>query len=327
MRGKLRFGILILAVVAFSILLILVRTRHRTDEDQVKQKREQPGAPTKREQQLDEKAFYDTYRITDQGRRLEALEKFLADFPKSSQIGSAKQEMFKITVKNWPKDRKRVLDAANRLVGPPAQAGGGSANLAADYQFMARELLSAGIFLADAERFASKSIEDFDTAQFSEGLKKMYAEWKKPIPSDEVVNEKYLKELAAYRATLGRVYLDEGKKVEGEKILKQAYEADPLLAQAAIGLAEIAKMKRDDASALQYLSTASLTAGWRMGDARGRFEALYRETHNGSIDGADALLDARYRKLFPPPVQVEPYHRTSARSDRVVLAEMFDGAG
>ena len=238
----------------------------------------------------DQNAFYGTYRITDPEKKIEALEKFILDFPHSSQIPSAKRELFKATVKKWPNDEKRILEAADRIIRAPADVG----DKVTGYAFLAGELLSAGILLDEAGRFAVKSL-DFNKSQFIESQKKQYAEWKREMPSDEVMDKKYVKERAAYRATLGRIYLKQGKTTEGETVLREAYGAHPLLSPAAVSLAEIAEKKGDSAAALDYLTTATLTAGYSMKDTRSRFETLYRKAHGGSIQGIESTLDARYK--------------------------------
>jgi tetratricopeptide (TPR) repeat protein len=329
MRSRFIITLLLLGSVALAAWLIMLGVRKKTDtaRDQRKEKQEQTATAAKGGLPADQEAFYSTYRFTDPEERLRALEKFLLDFPNSSEISSARREIFKIIVKKSPGDKKKVLDAANKLVQRPAESGDKNGNNVPDYQFIARELFAAGIFLEEAERFASKSIEDFNKGQFNEGMKKTYAGWKKPLPSDEVINKKFRAELAAYRATLGRIYLKQGKPAEGERILREAFAVDPLLSQAAIGLAEIEERKGSNMEALDYLTTAALTAGHNMEDARGRLETIYRKTHSGSLDGLEALLDTRYEKLFPNPIKVERYKPVPSRSDRVVLSEFFTGAG
>jgi tetratricopeptide (TPR) repeat protein len=195
------------------------------------------------------------------------------------------------------------------------------------YAFLAGELFDAGIFLDEAEGFALKSLEYFDRTRFMEGLKKSYEEQKRPTPSEAEANKKYLAELAAYRTTLGRIYLKKGREAEGEKLLRAAYATDPTLSQAIVGLAEIAEKRGEDAAALDYLTTAVLTAGYKVADATGRFETLYRKTHGGSLDGSESVLDLRYKELFSNPIKTDRYKPGASRSDRVVLAELFEGAG
>jgi len=326
MKKGLGFSILVLGIAAVCAILISRQSPTGKAPDHRKAKQERPAAPPTGNNPPDQQAFYATYRITDPGKKIEALEKFLKDFPASSQIGSAKRGIFTATVKKWPGERKRIMEAAGKLIHSPAEPGAKTANVP-ENQFIATVLLTAGILLDDAEKFALKSLEDLNKERFTENLKKAYAEWKKTMPPDEVVNKRYIAERAAYKTTLGRIYMKQGKTTEGEKTLQEAYEAHPLLSPAAEGLAEIAEKKGDVASALDYLTTATLTAGHGTKDTRSRFEALYRNAHKGSIRGIEATLDARYKKIFPNPIKAEPYKPSSSRSDRVVLAESFTGAG
>ena len=261
-----------------------------------------------------------TQNMLDWRRRFDIL---LVDLYMTPVSG---MEILKATLKVRPEDKKKIMDAASAMIKPPADAGAKIANIP-EYQFIAKELMSAGVLLDEAESFALKSLE-FNKDDFAGSLRKKYAEWKRPAPSDEVIDREYLKERVAYRTTLGRIYVKRGKTPEGEQILREAYAASPTLSQAALGLADLAEQKGDNATAVDYLATATLSAGYAMADVRSRFEALYRKTHNDSIDGLEGLLDARYRKVFPNPIQVEPYKQGGAsRTSRVVLAEFFTGAG
>ena len=141
------------------------------------------------------------------------------------------------------------------------------------------------------------------------------------------MDKKYFKELAAYSTTLGRIYLEKGRTAEGETILQNAYDVDPTIAQAAIGLAEIAEARGDNTRAMELLTAATFTAGSAIEDARERLETLYLETHNGSLDGLETILDTVHKELFPNPVKVDKYLPGAARSERTVLAEFFTGAG
>jgi thiol-disulfide isomerase/thioredoxin len=55
--------------------------------------------------------------------------------------------------------------------------------------------------------------------------------------------------------------------------------------------------------------------------------ALYAKTHKGAVAGLEEMLDAKYLELNPPPFEVARYAPTATRTDRVVLAEVFTGAG
>jgi hypothetical protein len=322
-------ALLILGLAALVSFLIFLQSRYQTREAEDRGEQEQEPATKAATAKLpaDLEAYYATYRITNPEKRIGAIEKFLSSFPRSAQIGSARRQIFRDTIKGWPGDRKKMLDAAERLLNPGSGDDMKALSDASIHAFLAGELFDAGIFLDEAEGFALKSLEYFDRARFMESLKKSYEGQKRPTPSEAEANKKCLAELAAYRTILGRIYLKKGKEAEGEKLLTAAYATEPTLAQAIVGLAEIAEKRGEDAAALDYLTTAVLTAGYKMADASGRFEALYRKTHGGSLDGSERVLDLRYKELFPNPIKTERYKPSASRSNRVVLAELFEGAG
>ena len=64
----------------------------------------------------------------------------------------------------------------------------------------------------------------------------------------------------------------------------------------------------------------------KMSAERAYLEFLYRKTHNGSLDGLDALLDTTYRAAHTNPIVAARYTPTPARTSRTVLAELFTGA-
>jgi len=60
-------------------------------------------------------------------------------------------------------------------------------------------------------------------------------------------------------------------------------------------LAESAKKAGNDTLQLEYLTVLALS-GRITADETKEFEAAYRKTHNGSLDGLEAMLDDRYRR-------------------------------
>jgi hypothetical protein len=58
-----------------------------------------------------------------------------------------------------------------------------------------------------------------------------------------------------------------------------------------------------------------------------QFHSLYRKAHSGKLDGVEEYLDARYRESYRNPVKGEKYRAEPGRTNRVVLAESFTGAG
>jgi len=274
MRNKLQFVSITLAVLVFLSMALA----------------QAPSQPPEM------KDFSDAQKISDPQKKLEALEKIVADFPKSPFLSTVNQEIFNVLVKNWPDQKDKILALAKKMIeAVPEQSR------SFIYNNVATKLTEAGILLDEAEQYASKSLT---------------------LLEDEMART-LRQRRATVLATLGQIYLKKGKIAEAEKSLKEAYEANP---SAATGLAELSEKAGNYTAALDYLATAALS-GQMSADARNRLESIYRKTYNGSLDGLEDMLDAKYKKAYPNPVTVEHYKPTASRSNRVVLAEIFTGSG
>lgn len=247
----------------------------------------------------DRQAFMAVQKITDNAEKIAAIEKWLKDFPDSSGKSSAYSLMFDTLIKHRPTDRAAILDYAQKYIDT-----GTEPFRASNYSRIASGLLTAGLFLDDAARIAERGL-----AVFEEDETKRMAQSR-----------------ATHLATLGRIRFKQGRIGAAEKALKSAYAANPEIPTALIGLAELSEHRKNSKAALNYWMQAALT-GRLSKDDREKFDAAYRKANNGTLDGLDAALDAKYKATFTPPVHPEPYKPTAMRTDRVVLAEVFTGAG
>src|SRR5262245_8078547 len=131
---------------------------------------------------------------------------------------------------------------------------------------------------------------------------------------------------ATYLVTLGQIYLKKGRDAEAEKAFKDAHKANPTLEAASIGLATILAKSGDNARAVEFMVEAAVS-GRVTREARQLLEELYRKTHQDSLSGLEEMLDERYRRAFSNPFRAKHFKPGSSRKDRVVLAEVFTGAG
>jgi thiol-disulfide isomerase/thioredoxin len=278
-----------------------------------------PAAAAK-EQPAEMKAFSEALAVKEPPKKIEALQKFIAAYPKSGMVRQANQAILDTLIKNSPGDGKRILAQANAMV----RAADEESRPQVQGSIAAR-LLDAGILTKDAEKYGKNALASMDQAKYLARMKQRYA-GRKQQPSEQEMLERFRTERAAYQATLGNIYLKAGKTKEGEVLLKQAHEANPALAAATMGLADLAEKSGDEKAALDYVAFVRV-GGAAAPEVRSRLEALYRKTHNGSLDGFDDMLDAVYRKRFPLPVEPEAYKPGPGRSDRTVLVEVFTGSG
>lgn len=247
----------------------------------------------------DRKAYTDANKITDPDKKVEALEKFIADFPKSATVPSAHQAIFDTLVKNRPEQKDKIVANAEKVI-----------EKAQDfmrpflYEQLASKLLDAGVLLDEAEKLTGKGLAAVD---------------------EEMMKQTKQRKAGSY-ALLGRIYLKQDKLKEAELNLKQAKDFNPKLVAASVGLAELYAKQGKEQLALETYMSAALN-GKLSADARKQFEALYSKANNGSLSGLEEKLDAEYVKLNPIPVKVEHYKPTDKRSNRTVLAEVFTGAG
>jgi len=150
------------------------------------------------------------------------------------------------------------------------------------------------------------------------------------MPTDDELRVSFRQDRAAALATLGQILVKRGKSEEGEKALTEAFAAKPAsstMASIARTLADSAKKTGNDALQLEYLTVLALS-GRITADETKDFEAAYRKTHDGSLEGLEAMLDERYRRdhvrfAVTPFVRKPPAKATG----KTVLAEIFPGAG
>jgi len=261
-----------------------------------------PTPPSNRATPPDRRAYTAANGIDDPEKKIEALDQFLTDFPSSFSRSFAIRTIVDTLVQNFPDRTDEIRARADKAIESSPDRMRSSM-----YNMLATTLDRAGILMEEAEQFAI------------EGLERARAE------REERVKRVGRTTRVHVMAALGQVYLKQGKFVEAEQTLREAYDADPSLSAAAEGLAELAT-RSGDVIALQYQLDAAL-GGHLDADGRARLENLYRGAHSGSLDGLEAVLDGRYRERFPNPVTVDRYARSASRTDRVVLAEVFSGAG
>jgi tetratricopeptide (TPR) repeat protein len=257
-----------------------------------------PPPPPPRAMPADQQALQAVQKITNNDEKIAALEKWLKDFPDSGGKSQAYSLLFDTLLKHRPTDRTAILDAANKGI-----EAGTEGFRAGGYTSFASRLLAANLFLDDAAALSEKGLTVFE----------------------EEETKRTQMSRANHLATLGRIRLKQGRVADAEKALKSAFAANPEIPAAVIGLAELADQRKDSKTALGYWMQAALTGRLSKED-RAKFENAYRATH-GSLDGLEAALDAKYKATNANPVHPTPYKATPARSNRVVLAEVFTGAG
>jgi hypothetical protein len=277
--------------------------------------------PTVRETPPDQKAYTEAGRIADPEKKIEALEKFKKDFPDSTMAQSADLSILSTLVQKLPKQTDRIgkfADAIYKKADPKTRGALGGQ--------IASQLLSGGVLLKDAEKYAQKSLDSLLLGTYLQEQLAAYEKRKQKPPAPEDLQKRFNQSRATRLATLGRIEVKLGHNDKGQKLLEEAFASDKANVAVQGVLGELAFKAGKDDKALEYLIPARL-AGSGGKEVAANLEAVYRKRHNNSLDGMENMLDAEYRKRFPNPVKVEPYKAGDKRTDRVVLAEVFTGSG
>jgi thiol-disulfide isomerase/thioredoxin len=315
------------ALSAVSAMLAVALVNAQTGEPQkpaAQTEQAKPAAqPAIPEMPADSKAFTDASRIMDPEKKIAALEQWKKDYPNSSTLASADELILSTLVTRMPEQKARILKLAKSTYQDAKPE-----NRSAVANRVADTLLENNAFLKDAEHYAKISVSSFTQAKYLEAEHKRYAGRKSKPPTDEEILKRFREVRATRIATLGQVYFKMGRTDKARPLLQESYGVVQEQMVVAAALGDMAWKAGDDAKALDYLVPAELSGRpGAVAIAGPDLEAIYRKQHAGSLDGFDAMLDAEYRKRFSNPVPVTAYKPGEKRSDRLVLAEVFTGAG
>ena len=203
----------------------------------------------------------------------------------------------------------------------------------------ASTLAGAGVLLDDAEQYAKTNLGALSDEKAwvaaqkksaadaqAEALKKDPTAKPRPEVSDADWSTRYASMRQSATMTLAQIYEKKGRAADAEKTYRDAYAMNPSSGgAAALKLADFAKAAGYSYEQLEYLTIATL-AGRVTAQSRGELEALYKKVYGGTVADLDRMLDERYEKTATK-VEPKPYAAGKARTDRVVLAELFTGAG
>ena len=267
----------------------------------------------------DREAYKQAVRHKDTRERLDALHKFVRDYPKSSRTGPANELILKTLVQNWPDQTGQLADQVKVMM-----RGVRGDDQIDQFDTIADILVTNKVLLETAEKLERQALNRFDDKRFRAKIKREYAEAKVPVSAREV-QQISAETRADLLTTMGRIHIARGDTPLGQSLLQQAYKLDPGNSLAAAALGEIALRAGHESDALDLLARAQLN-GMLSVEQRKNLRDLYRRLHAGSPDGLAEWIDRMYRQKFPEAFHVDPYASSAGRG-KTVLAELFTGAG
>lgn len=306
------------------------------------------------DQPADFKAFNAASKTAEPQKRIDALQKFITDYPESTLKITAAAEIRGQYLRSLSDATRKYSVEADKYL------QSSTSPTMMNYYLIAGELLRAGVLLEQAEDYALKGLGTEDETGYIKGARErakaaaskprtasggvmfsgiggqvtatlMPARGDAPAtprePTDDDLRVQFRSQRAQLQNTLAQICLKRGKTAEAEKTFKEVY-ANPDLPFSAktIAVRELANFARksgDNKALVQYL-LESVVAGARP-DVHTELREIYRKTHNGSLDGLEATLDEMYAKSLPK-FDATPFERPKTREPRLVLAELFTGA-
>jgi thiol-disulfide isomerase/thioredoxin len=291
--------------------------------------------PSAGEMPPDQQAYTEANKIADPEKKIAALGKLKTDFPDGVYASLADSQILSTLIQKMPEQKERIRKAAKAMFAASAARDKATsrenmfatvASRGSTATRIADQLAAADLLLKDAGNYARKGVEAMRENVWIAERREAYAKRKQEIPTRKDLARSFAEARAVRLATLGRVEMKLGHTAEAQKLLEESYAVTPSNVTVTAALGEMAAQAGDDEKAMDYLVSAHLS-GHAPDAANQTFEALYKKSHNGTLDGLEAMLDTEYHKRFPNPVHVEAYKPTEKRSDRMVLAEVFTGAG
>jgi tetratricopeptide (TPR) repeat protein len=253
----------------------------------------------------DREAFNAAASVRDPQARLDALQRFAKDYPRSGFRDVAYRQILDANLQKKPVNETRLRALIDEyLTGVPegkVEVGSRSINRRADaYNNVADQLMVNEVLLDNALRLIEKAVATVTD---------------KTPPSTK----------AMYLITLGQVQYKKRNYDLAEASLKKAVAvegAEPS-AEAYVFLGRVYEAKNQSDPAIEsYLKAAAYSNSRELKES---LERSYRKKH-GSLEGLHAKIDS---VLLSKPKLFDPgrYERSAeARTGKVVLAELFTGA-
>lgn len=275
-----------------------------------------PAAQSKPSAPPDRKAFADARAVKDPADRLAALEKFVEQYPASGMASAARKEIVTTALAVSPDEAVARAKALMWNLDAIESAGLN--------RHLAAELVRENNLLPQAEEAARAALATLTFEAFSGASSRPSGTTIGAGDDDGQYRVRYQIERAQMNETLAQVVLASGRTDEARGLLQDALRDNPSLSPAALSLATLAESAGKSGDALEFYAHAMLAKP--SPESRKRFSEAWSKV-KGSTDGQQKWLDERYRSLFPRPLHPVKYTPTAKRTRRVVLGELYTGAG
>lgn len=266
--------------------------------------------------EAEDKAFTEAGREKEPQKKVALWQAFLDRYPSSDRASTARRELIQAAFALNPADAESRVERFER------QVGGYKAS--ALWRQLATEYLNAGKDYRKAEKAAQRALRLYSFDGYAAEAREEAVSEKRPAPEEARLRSNFESARVNILETIGEARLKQGKDKQAEAVFREALTVNPSASRAALSLASLFEKRRQPEAALPLAAQSLLSRATP--EARQTFATLYARVHGGT-DGSEDYLDRQYHRLFPAPIHAEPYKPSAQRTDRVVLAEVYTGAG
>jgi tetratricopeptide (TPR) repeat protein len=292
--------------ISLSVAAVLLLASANTDVSARQAQQDKPPSPADR-------AFRDALNTKEAAARLAAFRTLVAQFPDSDVVknGAPQFNIFSLATNLVAAEAQEARDAAEAYAArlPPANRG----KTAWANTLLAMAFARTDVMWPEAERYARKALESWDSGAAAGPPRDAGQALERAIPL----------------WLLGQALAAQRRDDEAERYLREAYQDRPnapgIVGQVMPVLLDIAKRRGRADDQVECLVALALYGGLTPA-RRLDLDKAYRRTHHGSLDGLEAMLDARYEAELPARIPVASFARAPRAEARTVLAEMFTGA-
>src|ERR1035438_4441141 len=184
-----------------------------------------PPNPSVRETPPDQKAYNEASKITDNEKKIAALEKLKTDFPGSMYASIADSQIFSTAIQKMPEQKDRIRKAAKAMFAE-AVAKDKSASKANTFATTAARgstatriadlLLIGNLLLRDAASYARKGVEALQENVWTAERRESYAKRKQKIPPPEELAKDFATARAGPPGAPGRAGGTNGRAGRGD---------------------------------------------------------------------------------------------------------------
>ena len=283
-----------------------------------------PGASARAQQGTAEESAFEAARAqTDPEARVQALQRFLANFPSGSRQTAAKQSLLDTYLADFPEqtDKIHAIASSQVLAAPPGF------DRWTEEARLARLLADAGekgVDLQDARVWAQDAVTSLSEESYRREMASAQLRYKLPRLPAKQMHTEFLAYRASFLATLASFDIRQNNLGAAAPLLGEAYRLQPLSGEVNALNGELALAQGNRAAALLSFERAD-AMGHLAPFLRKREVELYAELEHGDEDALETRVDTVYRTLYPPLFSLPK--RVVAPGGHTALLELFTGSG